>query len=309
VVIATPLFEHARMTVDALDAGVHVFCEKSLAKTYEEANEMVKAQKRSGKLLMPGHQRMFNLKYQQAYKMISEGKIGKVTHIRAFWHRNNDWRRHVPKPELERKINWRLYHDYSLGLVTELASHQIQVANQILDETPEYVVGSGSTNYWKDGREVYDNINMVFKYPGGTHLLYDSNISNKQYGLEEQIMGPLGTLELEKGKRFEEFPPPAPAILQLIHHLEHQFFDAVPIGGASWVPETAESRKGDYIYDETLDDDGSRMMLEAFVSFARDNYVDTELTKQGFYSSIASTMAFEAMMEKKMVFWPKGLEY
>ncbi|MFW5645306.1 MAG: Gfo/Idh/MocA family protein [Bacteroidota bacterium] len=309
IIIATPLFEHARMTVDALDAGIHVFCEKSLAKTYEEANEMVKAHKRNGKILMPGHQRMFSLKYQKAYKMIQDGKLGDITHIRAFWHRNNDWRRHVPSPELERKINWRLYHDYSLGLVTELASHQVQVANQILGEVPEYVTGSGSINYWKDGREVFDNINMVYKYPCGTHLLYDSNISNNHYGLEEQVMGNLGTMELEKGKMFEEFPPPAPAILKLINHMENQFFDAVPIGGASWVPETAEKVKGEYIYDGVLDDDGSRMMLEAFISFVRDDYVDTELTKQGFYSSIASTMAFEAIMENKIVYWPKNLEF
>jgi predicted dehydrogenase len=309
VIIATPLHEHARMTVDALEAGIHVFCEKSLAKTYDEALAMVEAQKRTGKILMPGHQRMFDLKYQKAYKMIKEGKLGDVTHIRAFWHRNNDWRRPVPRPELERKINWRLYHDYSLGLITELMSHQVQVANQILGQVPEYALGSGSINYWKDGREVFDNVNIVFKYPKGTHLVYDSNISNKHYGLEEQIMGPLGTMELEKGKMFDEFPPPAAAILKLINHLEHELFDAIPIGGASWVPETAESRKGEYIYDEVLDDDGSRMLVESFAAFVRNNHVDPEYTRQGFYSAVCSTMAFEAMMKKEIVYWPENMVY
>lgn len=309
VIIATPLHEHAHMTVDALEAGLHVFCEKSLAKTYDEALAMVDAQKRTGKILMPGHQRMFDLKYQKAYKMIKEGKLGNITHIRAFWHRNNDWRRPVPSPELERKINWRMYHEYSLGLITELMSHQVQVANQILNQVPDYALGSGSINYWKDGREVYDNVNIVFKYPGGTHLVYDSNISNKHYGLEEQIMGPLGTMELEKGKMFEEFPPPAPAILKLINHLENEFFDAVPIGGASWVPETAESRKGEYIYDEVLEDDGTRMLMESFVAFVRNNHVDTEYTRQGFYSAVSSIMAFEAMMRKEIIYWPENMVY
>lgn len=309
VIIATPLHEHARMTIDALNAGLHVFCEKSLSKTYDEALAMIEAHKRAGKILMPGHQRMFDIKYQKAYKMIKEGKLGDITHIRAFWHRNNDWRRPVPGPELERKINWRLYHDYSLGLITELMSHQVQVANQILGQVPEYAMGSGSINYWKDGREVFDNVNIVFKYPNGTHLVYDSNISNKHYGLEEQIMGPLGTMELEKGKMFDEFPPPAPAILKLINHLEKEIFDAIPIGGASWVPETAESRKGEYIYDEVLEDDGSRMMVESFVAFVRNNNIDPEYTRQGFYSAVSSVMAFEAMMKKQIVHWPENMVY
>ncbi len=307
VVIATPLHEHARIVLDAFEAGLHVFCEKSLAKTYEECNDMVMAWDKAQKNFTIGHQRMFNIRYQQAYKLIKEGKIGKPTQIRAYWHRNNDWRRRVPSPELERKINWRLYHEYSLGLMTELCSHQVQVANQILGEVPSEVWGAGSINYWKDGREVFDNINLVYKYPGGTHFVYDSMISNKKYGLEEQILGPKGTMELEAGKMYEEFPRPAPAILQLINDLEKEFFEAVPIGGASWVPDDAISRKGEYILDEVLDDDGTRMMLEAFVANVRDNRIDRDQTIQGFYSGISSIMGFEAMHENKIVSWPRGL--
>ncbi len=307
VVIATPLHEHPKMTIDALDAGIHVFCEKSMARTIEECNAMVEAQQRNNKILMLGHQRMFSLKYQQAYRMISEGKLGKITQIRAYWHRNNDWRRNVPSPELERFINWRLYHDYSLGLMTELASHQIQVANQILKEVPIEVWGAGSINHWKDGREVFDNVNLVYKYPGDTHLVYDSMISNKHYGLEEQIMGPLGTMELEAGKMWDEFPPPAPGILQLINHLEHKFFDTIPIGGASWVPDEATSRKGTYIIDEVLEDDGTRMLIEAFISYARDNIIDLELTRQGLYASVAAVMGFEAIHQNRVVGWPQEL--
>lgn len=307
VVIAVPLHEHARITIDALNAGLHVFVEKSLAKSYEECNDMIIAREKAGKILAIGHQRMFNIRYQQAYKLIKEGKIGPVTQIRAFWHRNNDWRRPVPDPGLERKINWRLYHEYSLGLMTELCSHQVQVANQILGKHPEEVMGAGSINHWKDGREVFDNVNLIYKYQGGTQFVYDSMTSNKKYGLEEQILGPKGTMELEAGKMWEEFPPPPPAILQLINNLEHEFFDAVPIGGASWVPDNPVSEKGEYIIDEVLDDDGTRMMLEAFVANVRDNRIDLEQTRQGFYSGISSIMGFEAMMENRIVSWPRGL--
>lgn len=307
LVIATPLHEHAHQTIDALHAGVHVLCEKAMARTIEDCNDMAKAFLDTGKILYVGHQRMFNIKYHQAYKMIEEGKLGRITQIRAFWHRNNNWRRPVPSPELERKINWRLYHDYSCGLMTELASHHLQVANQIYHENPECVWGTGSVNHWKDGREAYDNVNLVYKYPSGSHLIYDSLISNKHYGLEVQVQGPKGTMELENGKMWEEFPPPAPGILSLINHLERKLFEVVPVGGASWVPDDAVSRKGNWILDQVLDDDGTRMQMEAFVSDVRNNRVDPFITKQGFYSSIATLMGFNAIMDNEIVYWPKGL--
>jgi predicted dehydrogenase len=307
VIVATPLSEHAHIVIDALNAGVHVFCEKSMALTIEDSDSMVRAQQKTGKILLIGHQRLFNVKYQRAIQLIKDGKIGPVTHIRAYWHRNNDWRRPVPSPELERKINWRLYTEYSRGLMTELASHQIQVANQILNEVPTCVWGSGNTNYWKDGREVEDNVSLIYKYPGGTHLIYDSVNSNKHYGLEEQIMGSKGTMELEGGKMWQEVAPPAPGILRLINQIENKMFDAIPIGGASWIPETAVKNKGEYIWDEVLESDGTKMEMEAFVAMVRDNRFVPELLRQGFYATVASLMGYEAMQKNQIINWPSNL--
>jgi predicted dehydrogenase len=306
VVIATPLHEHAHITIDALNAGLHVFCEKAMARTLEDCNAMMEAHLATGRILQIGHQRLYNIKYLQALKDIEEGLIGKVTQIRAYWHRNSDWRRKVPSPELERKINWRLYDEYSLGLMTELASHQVQVANWILGERPECVWGAGSINHWKDGREVYDNVNLVYKYPGGTHLVYDSMTSNKKYGLEEQIMGPLGTLELEAGVKYKEFPKPAPGIIQLINDLEHSLFEVVPIGGPSWVPDDPSEDRGEYIIDEVMRSDGSIMEMEAFVANVRDNRNDELATREGYYASVSVLMGYEAMKKNEVVFWPEN---
>jgi len=220
---------------------------------------------------------------------------------------NGDWRRPVPSPDLERKINWRMYHEYSRGLMTELASHHIQVANWVLKDKPDYVMGSGSINHWKDGREVYDNVNLVYHYPSGTHLLYDSLISNKKYGMQIEAQGPLGTIEMETGYRFSEQPDPAPGILQLINNIEHSIFDAIPVGGASWVPEDPSEDKGTYILDRILKTDGSDVQMESYVADVRNNRIDPWITKQGFYSSIATLMGFEAMINHKIETWPEGL--
>jgi len=307
VVIATPLFEHKRMTVDALDAGLHVFCEKAMGMDYEECNEMVLARERNNKILYIGHQRLFSAKTLQAVKNIEDGQIGSVTQMRAYWHRNNDWRRPVPSPELERRINWRLYHDYSRGLMTELASHHLQVCNWVIGERPDYAMGSGSINYWKDGREVYDNVNLVYHYPGGTHVTYDSMTSNKKYGMEIQAQGPLGTIEMETGYQYSENPPPAPGIIQLLNNIEKDFFEAVPIGGASWVPEDPSADKGTYLLDELQMTDGTDVEMESFVADVRQGRIDPWITQQGFHASIATLMGFEAMMNQRIEPWPEGL--
>jgi predicted dehydrogenase len=241
-------------------------------------------------------------------EFIRAGQLGNITQMRAYWHRNNDWRRTVPSPELEKKINWRLYKEFSCGLMTELASHQIQVANWALGEFPDKIMGAGSINYWKDGREVHDNVNLVYSYPGGTQLIYDSCTSNKHYGLEEQIMGPKGTMELEAGKMFSETPPPAPGILHLLNNIEHRVFDTIPLGGASWVPDTPSKNKGEYILDEDLEDDGTQLELEAFAYSVKKNKIDPEHIRQAYYASIAALLGFMAIEEEKVIVVPENLK-
>ena len=294
IIIATPLHEHAHMTIESLNSGRDVFCEKAMARTMDDTKLMYDTHRSSGKILQVGHQRMFSPVYLDAVKKIHSGNIGKVTQLRAYWHRNNNWRRPVPSPELERKINWRHYEEYSAGLLTELASHQIQVANWIMKGTPESVMGTGSINFWKDGREVYDNIAMIFSYPDGTQFIYDSVISNKHYGCEEQIMGNKGTMELEVNKYFSETIPQAPAILQLINDIEKDVFDTIPIGGASWVPETAVQYKGNYI-SENYKMDEVKLQLEAFVKYIRKGKAPEMLPIEGYNSSIWTLLAEQAI--------------
>ncbi|MBX3007148.1 MAG: Gfo/Idh/MocA family oxidoreductase [Melioribacteraceae bacterium] len=307
VVIATPLTEHAKLTIDALDSGLHVFCEKAMARTIEDVKLMYDAHINTNRILQIGLQRMFNPIYLEGIEKIHKGEIGQITHMRAFWHRNNNWRRLVPKdkPELERKINWRLYDDLSAGLLTELASHQIQVANWVKNSEPISVMGTGSINYWKDGREVFDNIACIFSYEDGTQMVYDSVTSNKHYGLEEQIMGDKGTVEFEVNKIYSETPPNPPAILKLINEIEKGVFDTIPIGGASWIPETAGQYKGEYISDNYKMDE-TKLQLEAFVKYIRENKAPEILTKHGYYSSLWSLLAEQAIKTGNRVTLPNG---
>ncbi len=201
VLICTPLNLHAQMIIDALEAGKHVFVEKSMFFKEEEEAPIRKASAEHAKqVLQVGLQRRSSILYQVAMEMVKKGALGKIMFVRAQWHRNSNWRRPVPDPKLERLINWRMYRDYSGGLLAELASHQIDVANWAIGAEPVSVVGTGGIDYWKDGRETCDNVQVIFEYPGHQKLVFTSILFNAHGGFYEQIMGDQGMLEITLGK-------------------------------------------------------------------------------------------------------------
>ncbi len=230
VVIATPLYLHAPMTIDALNAGKHVFCEKMMAYTVDQAKAMARTAKSTKKILQIGHQRHANEGYHHAYRMINQEKVcGKVTQIKAQWHRNGSWRRAIPDPAYEKLLNWRMYKEYSHGLMAELGSHQIDVVNWFLNAVPISVMAAGGIDYWKDGRSTYDNISVIFEYPDGVKCVYTSITTNEHEGYTEQFMGDQGTLIVnpDKGLLFRE--PKAESLVwaPLAHKDESKGKDAI----------------------------------------------------------------------------------
>jgi len=305
VLIATPLNLHSEMTIAVMSAGKHVFCEKSLAYTIEECQAVANAYRGSKKVFQIGHQRLFSPSYLRAHELVKNGEIGGITQIRAYWHRNGNWRNPIPSPDLDRRLNWRLYRAYSCGLMTELASHHMQVANWFLGAHPLSCVGYGSINYWKDGRELYDNVNVVYKYPNGIHVIFDSLISNRFYGMEVQMMGPKGTIESETGRMFSENPPPAPGIVQLINSLERGVFETIPIGGPSWVPDLKKNTKATYFPQPPNHDDGTGISLAAFANAIRLNEPIPGMMEQACRSGVAVLMGQTAMEQGREVTWPE----
>ena len=201
VLIATPLNLHAQMVVDALNAGKHVFVEKTMYFKEEEGEMIRKAMADHPKqVLQVGLQRRSSVLYQVAMEMIRKGALGKIMFVRAQWHRNSNWRRPVPDPKFERLINWRMYKEYSGGLLAELASHQIDIANWAIGSEPISVFATGGINYWKDGRETCDNVEAIYEYPGGQKLVWSSILYNAHLDFNEQIMGDQGTLIITLGK-------------------------------------------------------------------------------------------------------------
>ena len=230
VLIATPDFWHAEQTVDCLQAGLHVYCEKEMSNTLEGARRMVRAARRTGKLLQIGHQRRSNPRYLHCYrKLLREANLlGRITTVNGQWNRSvqpdNAWPKNaVIDTAVLRKYgfrsmaefrNWRWYRHLGGGPVVDLGSHQLDIYNWFLDARPRTIVANGGTDYYdRKTHEWFDTVLATFEYEtrlGRVRAFYQTISTNSNQGYFETFMGDQGTLLIsESAGRGGAFREPA----------------------------------------------------------------------------------------------------
>jgi len=109
VVIATPDHWHHRMTLDAFDAGKHVYVEKPMTWSIEQGREMVAATAKSGKLLMVGSGAKTSPLTTKAREIVKSGVLGKINMVRMLNHRNNAegaWVYAIPPDASPKTVDW-----------------------------------------------------------------------------------------------------------------------------------------------------------------------------------------------------------
>jgi predicted dehydrogenase len=222
VVVATPEHWHWTMTIDAMEAGKAVYCEKPLTHTIPEAQAVVKKQKETKRPVQVGVQAMSDDSYISAGKAIADGMIGRVLqaqieYVRRYAKGAGPWRepdlvaQHATKPaDLDwdawlgtaKKIEWnpnhyfewRCYSAYSGGICTDLFIHRItrimKACNLLY---PRRVVGMGGIWQWPDGRDLPDNVEMVCEYPRGMTVYVLGTMGNR-VRVDHLIRGYDGTL-------------------------------------------------------------------------------------------------------------------
>lgn len=133
VLVLTPNNAHCRITVDALDAGKHVLCEKPMAMNYAEAKEMLAARDRSGKVLTIGYQNRFRPDSLYLKKVADEGMFGDVYYAEAIAIR----RRAVP--------TWGVFIDKEKqggGPLIDIGTHALDLTLFMMNNyEPAYCVG------------------------------------------------------------------------------------------------------------------------------------------------------------------------
>ena len=292
VLIATPFNTHSKIAMDALDAGKHVYCEKTMAKGFFGIQNLLDKAKSSQKTFQTGHQYHSSRLYTHVVDLINNGKVGNITAIECQWNRNGDWRRPVPSPELEKAINWRMYREFSGGLVAELCSHQLDFSNWVLDSVPEKVMGVGGINYWKDGRETYDNVHLLYTYPNGVKAKFTCLTSNSLDDYKIKVMGDKGTIILDYVKAW--FYPEGS------YKKELGEVDGVSGATVNW-----EQGKG--IPIEFSHSDPSKQALLDFRESVLNNSEPLSNILTGARTAACVQMGLDAMHDEKIVSWNNDL--
>ncbi len=221
VLIATPQHLHCEHFTASLDAGKHVYQEKTMAFTVEHAKRMRAAVERAGgRAVQVGHQWTSFGHVPDALTFLKPELIGKVTSIEAHMYRNTphgkpQWSRQVypdmtpenivwnaflgeaPKREFDpnRYINWRFFWDYSGGNVFENMCHQLAFWYKVMDlKIPRQVTMTGGLFLWKDGREVPDTMNVSMVQDEEMLFNWTSGFGNDRLGISEEALGDNGTV-------------------------------------------------------------------------------------------------------------------
>lgn len=230
VIVATPQHLHADSFIAAVDAGKHVYVEKAMALTVDQAKAMRAAYQRAGnRVAQVGHQWCSTGQVADAANYLGSGMVGQVTAIRAHMYRNTphgkpQWTRPVypdmtaetidwnaflgaaPRRDFDadRFINWRLFSDYSGGNVHESMSQQLAFWYKVMGlEIPQAVTMTGGLYRWIDGREVPDTMNVSMEHE--TLLFsWDSGFGNNQLGVTENVLGTDGTIA--RGQQIRYLP-------------------------------------------------------------------------------------------------------
>lgn len=162
VSVCTPNYLHAPISIAALNAGIHVLCEKPMATSEDEAKAMIAAAALSGKKLMIAHNQRFVPSHQKARKLIESGEIGKIYSFRtAFGHGGPEgW-------SVEGKEGWFFQKEKAfVGAMGDLGVHKTDLLRYLLGEEIAEVGAFVETSA-KDFADVDDNAVCVLKTESG----------------------------------------------------------------------------------------------------------------------------------------------
>ncbi|MEH6308107.1 Gfo/Idh/MocA family oxidoreductase [Olivibacter sp. CPCC 100613] len=292
VFIAVPLSEHFNIAKDAIEAGKHVYVEKTMTYSIDEATQLVALADRHAKqTIQVGYQYRYSPLYFKVKDMISSGYLGKVTQVDCRWDRNGTWRRAVPEPGLERQINWRMYKEFSGGLAAELLSHQIDFINWAFDTHPDEVYGTGGIDVYPDGRETFDNIQVMFRYKKtGMIGNFGATCGNARDGYLFKIKGTKGTVSLLTNTGL--FYPEKDA--------REQVGTVDGVSGATKIVWNKDG--GTPILDEPTKD-GTWYALQEFYKAIQTNAVPSSNVRRGASAAICVAMANEAIYNGRPTYW------
>jgi predicted dehydrogenase len=296
VVVATPDHQHARMVIDAVEAGKDVYVEKPLCHTIEEGFAVIEATQRTGQIVQVGTQRRSYDVFLQGKKVFDQGDCGKVRLVTSWWYNQFlklnsrklqgklDWKRWLgsaperPVEEL-RFFNWYYFWDYSGGLMVGQAAHVIDAVNMLMGSTYPTAVTAAATATHLENAEVPETTNVTIEYGDDFLLVFTLGYSAMRYlpphDLHKQFHGLKARFDIGR-ENFALYPA----------QLEREL----------WPKEKLE-KFGSFHPGATI------QHIENFVSCCRTRKPPNATAEIGNHTNVALCMAMESMRSgKRMTF-------
>ena len=189
VIAAVPDHWHRQVVVDTVNAGKDIYCEKPMSHTVADGFDMAAAQKRAGKSVQIGSQRVSSVIYAKAKELLAQGAIGDLCLVEGSLGRNdptgaweyppppdlstqtldwNTWQGTAPKRAFDPLLfaRWRCWKEYGTGVAGDLLVHMISgiLFALNLNEPPKRAMAMGGILRWKDGRNMPDVHASLFEY-------------------------------------------------------------------------------------------------------------------------------------------------
>lgn len=243
VCIGTPDHWHAKQAIEAMEAGLHVYCEKPMTHTIDEALDIVRTWKRTGKVMQVGVQSTSLKVWDNVREQLDSGKLGKVLMFQTEYFRNSsmgqwryyeleesmtptniDWQRWLgvkdglaPDMPFDREVykQWRRFWPFGAGMYTDLFVHR---TTAMLKATglrfPGRVVGAGGIYLEYDGRDVPDVATVVADYKEGMQGLITATMGCQNTPVRQLIRGHYGSFVFGNGEKFDsyDFIPERPQV-------------------------------------------------------------------------------------------------
>ena len=189
--ISTPPCDHAEIAHAAMDAGLHVLCEKPITTTLEEAKSLLEKAKTTKRVFFPCH----NYKHAPVVKavrdVIQSGKIGDVRSVTLSTYRNTH-----AKGVTEWNTNWRRFHEFSGGgIAMDHGSHSFYLTFEWLGTYPTAITAKMS-NLEPAKYDTEDNFSSVLTFPNGLahcHLTWTAGVRKVIY----TIQGTTGAITID----------------------------------------------------------------------------------------------------------------
>ncbi|MGI8423649.1 MAG: Gfo/Idh/MocA family protein [Chloroflexota bacterium] len=193
VIVATPNFTHRRIVLDALAAGKDVFCEKPMALTVADCDEMIAAARSRGRKLMVGQVLRLITVFAEVRRLVRDGVIGEPRALRIL-------RSSARRPEAGGawRATWRQKRENTGGLLCELNVHEFDFMRAVMGEVAE--VSAMAENFAHPQQDYEDHVVVTVRFRNGGLGVLESSTATAIGATEGLVTGTKGSIHYDWGK-------------------------------------------------------------------------------------------------------------